>query len=272
MTQTAGPLPTIKFRCARCQQLLRVPGESFGNNARCPECQLLMQIPEPRERISSLAVDDELHPGLPWERAPRKRLSALLATAKRVSFHPLLAFSQMKQQGSLQDPILYSTICLACGLLAYGLWSTLFLYLFLTYSGFSPEYIDTVMTWAAVVVVSLPFIVAPLWATLGNLMSGGILHICLIFCGGSRRPFATSFRIACYSQSSLMWLLFIPLGESAVGIWNLILTVFAVHKSHEVPLSRAVLTALLPLIVMFVVGLVGFVILACVLAWYMFNP
>jgi hypothetical protein len=35
----------IEFRCSQCNQLLRVPDASAGNNARCPKCQTLMTVP-----------------------------------------------------------------------------------------------------------------------------------------------------------------------------------------------------------------------------------
>lgn len=35
----------IEFRCNECQQLLRVPDDSAGKNARCPKCQALMAVP-----------------------------------------------------------------------------------------------------------------------------------------------------------------------------------------------------------------------------------
>src|SRR5262245_19772262 len=35
----------IEFRCSQCSQLLRVPDDSAGKNARCPKCQALMIVP-----------------------------------------------------------------------------------------------------------------------------------------------------------------------------------------------------------------------------------
>jgi hypothetical protein len=35
----------IEFRCGQCNQLLRVPDDSAGKNARCPKCQALMTVP-----------------------------------------------------------------------------------------------------------------------------------------------------------------------------------------------------------------------------------
>jgi phage FluMu protein Com len=36
---------SIEFRCSQCDQLLRVPDDSAGKNARCPKCQALMIVP-----------------------------------------------------------------------------------------------------------------------------------------------------------------------------------------------------------------------------------
>ena len=35
----------IEFRCSQCNQLLRVPEDAAGKNARCPKCQALMTVP-----------------------------------------------------------------------------------------------------------------------------------------------------------------------------------------------------------------------------------
>lgn len=35
----------IEFRCASCQQLLKVPDDSAGKNARCPKCSSLVVVP-----------------------------------------------------------------------------------------------------------------------------------------------------------------------------------------------------------------------------------
>src|SRR5437870_2934453 len=35
----------IEFSCPTCSQLLRVPDESAGKNAKCPKCSTVVQIP-----------------------------------------------------------------------------------------------------------------------------------------------------------------------------------------------------------------------------------
>lgn len=264
MIQTASPLPTIKFRCARCQQLLRVSGESLGNNARCPECQLLMQIPEPRAKPA--AIEDG-RPGLPWEQ-PGTGIQSLFQTALLVCFKPSVAFSQMNRSGSLWYPIRYSLFCLLIGFCGTVFWQGVGALAWMNYSSPAASDFQIALISLAGFAAVMLCVVAPLMATLGNLMVAGILHICLIIAGGSRYPFATSFRIACYTQSSLLlWLLFIPLGELAVGIWNVVLQIFAIHRAHEVPMGRAVLAAVLPMVALFVIALIAIAIFVGGLFW-----
>jgi len=43
----------IEFRCSQCSQLLRVPDDSSGKNARCPKCQSLMTVPAASQAAAS---------------------------------------------------------------------------------------------------------------------------------------------------------------------------------------------------------------------------
>lgn len=239
---------TIEFRCANCRQLLRVPHASQGKNARCPQCQLLMRIPATRI-------------GLPWEQAGAKSLAKFVATARLVTFQPSQAFSQMKQRGSLREAMLYSGIGQLIGVVGMEFWHLTLVFSAGTLFGFDAATLQRVLTSMALVAAGYLFIGVPLLATLGNLIAGAVLHFCLILCGGSRHPFATSIRIACFNQSSLTWLMLIPGGVLAVGVWSLAVSIYAVREAHEVPIARAVLTVLLPMIVLLVLALIAIVLL-----------
>lgn len=56
---------TIEFRCGQCNQLLRVPDNSAGKNARCPKCQALMQVPAASPESAALGVPGNPAPQLP---------------------------------------------------------------------------------------------------------------------------------------------------------------------------------------------------------------
>jgi phage FluMu protein Com len=261
-------MPMIKFRCARCQRMLRVPAESLGNNARCPECQLLMEIPTPRAKSAS--PHDDTRPGLPWEQGPRG-ISSLLDTAMLVSFRPARAFSDMRRSGPLTTPMLYAAICYAAGFVGMVTWDSLLTSAYLLISGNNTAEIQLALLSMAGMLAAYLLLGVPFAATLGNLMNAGILHIALIIAGGSNQPFATTFRIASYTQSSLMWLAFLPLGMLAVGPWSIVLTIFAIQKAHEVPLPRAAIAAILPLVLLLVVALIAGVIFIAGLTWMLIQ-
>jgi phage FluMu protein Com len=65
---------TIEFRCGQCNQLLRVPDNSAGKNARCPKCQALMQVPAPAADSSTAPPPPPPYPG---QAAPKPPLPSL---------------------------------------------------------------------------------------------------------------------------------------------------------------------------------------------------
>ncbi len=255
---------TIEFRCARCRQHLRVPDESTGKHARCPRCETLLRIPLP-----AIAADPSVdnRAGLPWEQAPRKSPRKFFETARLIAFSPTAAFRQMKQRGRLGEAMFYSAIGQTIGVVGMESWHLAFIYFGGQADGFDKPFLHKYMTFIGLLVLGYLPVGVPLMATLGNLIAGAVLHFCLILCGGSRQPFSTSIRISCYSQSSLTWLLWIPGGALVVGVWSLGLNIYAVHLAHEVPMGRAVLAVLLPMIVVMVVFVVSIIILAITLLW-----
>lgn len=295
---------TIEFRCTQCNQLLRVPDTSAGKNARCPKCKLLMQIPSgdsqlnipppsvsapaspsggfnlqsasspnpyasPRggqEYQESSGAKPGKRPGLPWEKARKKNVTAFMETAKLVSFEPSKAFSQMQQRGDMGGPMLYSGIGMGIGMLGMELWNMLLMFLLFSSFGLPPEALGGLLVSMTISTIVSLVIGVPISATLGNFIGGGILHICLLICGGSKHPFDTSFRISCYVQASLGWLMLIPGGVLIMGFWSLAVGIIAVHKAHEVPMGRAVLTVLLPLIVLIMLGVILVVVFGAALA------
>lgn len=241
---------SIEFRCPNCKQRLRVPDESRGKNARCVKCQSLMQVPA-ASRI-----------GLPWERSRGNRLLAFLQTMQLVSFRPSKAFAMMRQTGGMGGPMLYSWLGLFLGMAAAAGWESLMMRVTSTTTLHSPEFTAALKANVLLALVAMVLVGPPLMATIGNLINGGILHVCLLLCGGSKHPFATSLRISCFVQSSLMWLCLIPGGSLAIGVWSLAASIIAVRHAHEVPIGRAVLAVVLPMIVLMAVTMLV-VIICC---------
>jgi hypothetical protein len=150
--------------------------------------------------------------------------------------------------------MMFSGLGYAIGFFALTIYYMLFLLLF-SATTLKLGFIAFVVTGLAMGIAFVLFIVVPLCATVGNLLSAASLHLCLMICGGSKQSFDTSFRIVCYSQAAVMWVMVIPGGIFAAVIWNLVLVIIGIHKAHEVPMQRAVMTVLLHVIVSLVMML-----------------
>jgi phage FluMu protein Com len=55
----------IEFRCTNCEQLLRVPDDAAGKNARCPKCGALATIPSPGAAAGPVAPPPPMPPSIP---------------------------------------------------------------------------------------------------------------------------------------------------------------------------------------------------------------
>lgn len=188
-------------------------------------------------------------------------LTAFFDTAKLVAFDPSRAFSQMHQQGDMGGPMLYSGLGLTIGILAMAVWAIAILFIATAALGGRPEAYGIIFLLVMLYAGAYLIIGVPMGATLGNLLGGAVLHVCLMICGGSKHTFDTSFRIQCYVGGSLMLAAIFPPVLPFLGIWQLICTIIAIHKAHEVPMGKAVLTVLLPAIVAIVLPFILFMLM-----------
>lgn len=195
---------------------------------------------------------------MPWEKKPHKKgmLTAFTDTAKLVAFEPGKAFSQMQQRGDMGGPMLYSGLGMVIGISVFFLWLALILTLMGAAAGARAEYYGIMLLGLLLYAGLIIFISVPMSATIGNFIAGGILHVCLMICGGSKQPFDTSFRIQCYISGSLMLAMVFPPALLFLGIWQIVCAIIAVHKAHEVPMGRAAMAVLLPIIVIVVLNVI----------------
>jgi hypothetical protein len=189
-------------------------------------------------------------------------MKSFFDTAKLVAFDPSKAFSMMLQRGDMGGPMLYSGLGMAVGLLAFFVWMLVIMVLMAAAAG-APAAAYGIIFLAVMLYAGISLCVSvPMAATIGNFIGGGILHVCLMICGGSKHPFDTSFRIQCYVSGSLMLALIFPPAMLFVGIWQIICAIIAVHKAHEVPMGRAAMAVLLPIIVILVLNVISFLLMA----------
>jgi hypothetical protein len=219
--------------------------------------QPLSQFPElgatapvaPPAQISGGATAEAAAPqsGLPWDhRKERGFFNAFIETLVMVLTKPSEAFTAMKREGGLAEPLIYALIGGCVG----GVVSFLFS-LGLQSFGLFADHHDTFGAMAGMGIGSAAFIVLlPLFVIIGLFIWSAIVHLCLMIVGGANQSFETTFRVVAFSQGSTGPLQMIPVcGGFIALVWSLVCNCIGLARAHETSTGRAVLAVLLPLIV-----------------------
>jgi hypothetical protein len=219
--------------------------------------QPLSQFPElagitpaaPPTQIGGAAAPEVAAPrsGLPWERRQERGFfNAFIETLVMVLTRPGEAFTVMKREGGLGEPLIYALIGGCVG----GLVSFLFS-LGLQSIGLFADQHDTFAAMAGMGVGSVAVIVLlPLFVVIGLFIWSAIVHLCLMIVGGANQSFETTFRVVAFSQGSTGPLQMVPVcGGFIAFVWSLVCNCIGLARAHETDTGRTVLAVLLPLIV-----------------------
>ena len=193
---------------------------------------------------ASVAIVD--HGGLPWDR--RQELGffpAFFETLKLVLLNPTEAFSKMRPEGGLTEPLIYALIGGSVGFLFYLLFSILM-------SSFGIMSDRNALAGLMGLGVGTVFVIIliPVFITLGVFLGSAIIHLCLMLVGGAKRTFETTFRVICFSLGSTYPLMIVPVcGGLISGLWALVAECIGLAKAHETTTGKAALAIFLPLII-----------------------
>ena len=187
--------------------------------------------------------------GLPWdERFSKGFFSAFIETLQMVLTRPSDAFTAMRREGGLGEPLIYALIGGSFGYLFYILFLMFMPSLAFFGSGNRHNALAGMFGMGAGLVMAIIFI--PIGLTIVIFIASAILHICLMIVGGAKQSFETTFRVVCFSIGSTYPLMIVPFcGGAVAAIWNLVLHCIGLARAHETDTGRAVLAVLLPLIV-----------------------
>ena len=212
-----------------------------------------MPPPQPSETRSTItpavgpAADTPApRSGLPWDnRAGRPFFNAFIETLQMVLSRPAVAFTAMKREGGLADPLIYALIGECFGLAVYFIYNMLFQsFGFLDRNNPVSHFAAMGIGWI------LLLILAPIFVVIGLFVGSAILHVCLMIVGGAKQGFETTFRVVCYAGGSVGPLLVVPFcGGVIAGVWRIVLNCIGLARAHETDTGRAVLAVFLPLIV-----------------------
>jgi hypothetical protein len=219
--------------------------------------QPLSQFPElgaagpaaPPAQIGAAATSEAAaaRSGLPWEhRQERGFFNAFIETLVMVLTKPGEAFTVMKREGGLGEPLIYALIGGCVG----GIVSLLFSF-GLQSAGFFADRHDTFATMTGMGAGSAAFIIlVPLFVVIGLFIGSAIIHLCLMIVGGANQSFETTFRVVAFTQGSTGPLQMIPVcGGMIAAVWALVCNCIGLARAHDTDTGRAVLAVFLPLIV-----------------------
>jgi hypothetical protein len=186
--------------------------------------------------------------GLPWERrAELGFVKAWFDTVSLLITKPSDAFTMMRPEGGLMDPLLFGLI----GGCAGSIVSILFQGLFQSIPGFASRNDALDMfglgPWALIIIYA---VLSPLLVLLGLFLGGGVLHLCLMLVGGANRSFETTFRVVCFSSGAANLFSMIPMcGGIIAAVYNIVLECIGLTRAHQTTTGKAVLAIFLPLII-----------------------
>jgi hypothetical protein len=184
--------------------------------------------------------------GLPWEhRQERGFFNAFIETLTIVLTRPAEAFSVMKREGGLGEPLIYALIGGCVG----GIVSFLFQLGFQSIGLFTDKNNGlAAMTGMGIGLGSI--ILVPLMIVIFLFIWSGLAHLCLMIFGGANQPFETTFRVFAFTQGSAGPLQIIPLcGGVISGIWAIVCNCIGLARAQETDTGRALLAVLSPLII-----------------------
>jgi len=184
--------------------------------------------------------------GLPWDERHSKGLfSAFIETLQMVLSKPGAAFTAMRREGGLGEPLLFGLIGGSFGFIVYFIYNLAFQSLGMFANRNNPL---THLIGAGIGGIVL-IVCAPLFVLLGIFIGSAILHLCLLLVGGAKQSFETTFRVVCFAGGSVNPLLVIPFcGGLIVSVWKIVLYCIGLAGAHETDTGRAVLAVFLPLI------------------------
>jgi len=218
--------------------------------------QPLSQFPElaatapaaPPPQTGATLISEPAAPrsGLPWDERQTKGLfNAFIETLQMVLGKPVVAFTAMKREGGLGEPLLYAVIGGTFG----GVFAVTYNFALRSFGSFGDRHGAMEHLFGGIGWIFL-LILTPLFVAIGMFVVSAILHVCLMIVKGAKQSFETTFRVVCFAEGSVSPLLVIPFcGGVITGIWKIVLYCIGLARAHETETVRAVIAVLLPLIV-----------------------
>lgn len=164
-----------------------------------------------------------------------------------VLLQPVEAFTVMKTEGGIGEPLIYGLI----GGCAGAIVSFLFSFAFQSLGFMADQRHGGLGMLVGMGAGSIAMVIlVPLMVAAGLFIGSGIIHLCLMMVGGAKKPFETTFRVLAFSQGSTGPIQMIPFcGGMIAGVWALVCNCIGLARAHEIDTGRAVVAVLLPMVI-----------------------
>jgi hypothetical protein len=186
--------------------------------------------------------------GLPWEH--RQQLGfgkAWFDTVSLLITKPSEAFTLMRPEGGMTDPLLFGLIGGCAGSVVSILWQAL-LRSVPGFGGGGDVFHYFGLGHLAFFIVYA--VLSPLLVIIGLFLGSGILHLCLMLVGGANRSFETTFRVVSFTAGAAGLFSMIPMcGGIIAAVYHIVLNCIGLSRAHPTTTGKALLAIFLPLIV-----------------------
>jgi hypothetical protein len=112
----------------------------------------------------------------------------------------------------------------------------------------------------------LQFLLSPLVLLVGLGISFTITHLLLLILGGARRGAGTTMRVICFAYGPALFAVVPVLGTLVGGVWSIVLAIIGLREGHRIDGWRAAVAVLLPIIAVFFLLILAFVLLIALAA------
>jgi hypothetical protein len=186
--------------------------------------------------------------GLPWENRQQLGLvKAWLDTVSLLIAKPSEAFTMMRPEGGMMDPLLFGLI----GSCAGAVVSILFQTFMRSIPGFGggPNDLFHALGVSHVTFMIIYAVLSPVLVVMGLFIGSAILHLCLMLLGGANRSFETTFRVVCFTGGAANLFSMIPICGGIVAlIYSIVLECIGLTRAHQTTTGKALMAIFLPLI------------------------
>jgi hypothetical protein len=97
-----------------------------------------------------------------------------------------------------------------------------------------------------------------------------LVHLCLILLGGAKESFFATVRVISYAQGALIFSIIPCVGSLIATVWQIVMVVSGLGEVHETNTGKAVIAALMPIMVCCGLAILGILVMFSVFGGFDF--